>query len=382
MAEMTGSRPVWIQVLHQVSALGEGNRNLESRLDRKETALQRETVGKDPVYLGRIPGSLIPEGRARAAAQGVSLTNFETLVWHSLSAAEEKLGGRLPACPWILSTTKGNIGDWAPGREEEVKLFSSAQKIARIMGLPSALVVSQACVSGMVALLLAQRRIATGREEEILVTGAELVADFILKGFASFHALSPSPCRPFDQHRKGISLGEGAATLLLSARRPKQGGAIALLGGSSTNDANHLSGPSRTGEELALAIERALKEAGTEAGEVDMVSAHGTGTVYNDEMEAKALGILGLENKPIHSLKGLIGHSLGAAGVLETALVMEAMEGGYVLPSLGYRQGGVSYPLAVTEQRREARVRTVLKTGSGFGGVNAALVFRREEALP
>src|SRR5690606_19272037 len=121
---------------------------------------------------------------------------------------------------------------------------STAQKMAAYFKMKiKPLVVSHACVSGLIALLLAQRRIAMGWEDRVLVTGADLVSDFVLSGFQSFHALSPEPCRPFDHHRQGISLGEGAATILLSAQ-PESDHPIALVAGSSTNDANHLSGPS------------------------------------------------------------------------------------------------------------------------------------------
>ncbi len=115
---------------------------------------------------------------------------------------------------------------------------------------------------------------------------ADLISSFIYSGFQSFQAISPNPCRPFDADRDGISLGEAAATVILSAN--KTPGSILLGGGSVSNDANHISGPSRTGEELFLAISSALKQSGTSNDEIDFISAHGTATRYNDEMEAKA----------------------------------------------------------------------------------------------
>ncbi len=381
MAEVNPFRPVWVQVLHQASALGESREERWDRFRRGQSALAPEQRPEgETVFLGRIPRGLWEEWKSLAEAQGLSLSDFEVLVWRSVSAARQNAAEEFRDCPWILSTTKGNIAEWKPGQEETIRISHTAAKLARLLGMRRPpWVVSQACVSGLVALILAQRRISTGQEDRVLVTGADLISDFVLRGFQSFHALSAQPCRPFDQDRDGISLGEGVATLLLTAEKPRHAPSILLAAGSTTNDANHLSGPSRTGEELALAMERALDQAGVRPSEIHLVSAHGTGTVYNDEMEAKALGKMNLVDTPVHSLKGWIGHSLGAAGVLESALVMEAMEEGLVIPSLGYRTPGVSYPLSVTQSLITARLNTVLKTGSGFGGVNAALVFRCDE---
>lgn len=384
---MTKPRPVWIQALHQVCGAGEEVEALWLRMRSLETALDRE-VGHDgePRYIGRISHSSWLAWKealkAEADRERPDLSMFETLVWRSLHGARKELGEKVKEVPWILSTTKGNIGAWREGQDERARLFSTAKVLAdhfEMKHRPT--VVSHACVSGLLALILAQRWISTGQADQVLVTGADLVSEFILRGFQSFHALSLGPCRPFDHHRNGISLGEGAATLLLSAqvigKTP-----IELVSGASTNDANHLSGPSRTGEELAMAIERCLTQAGVSPKSLDMISAHGTASVYNDEMEAKALGMLGLVETPVHSLKGLVGHTLGAAGVLETAIVLEAMERQQRLPSLGYKTPGVSYPLAVTETLQSARLDHVLKTGSGFGGVNAAILLRRHPNRP
>src|SRR4030095_1681042 len=121
---------------------------------------------------------------------------------------------------------------------------------------------------------------------------------FIYSGFRSFQAISPKPCRPFDAARDGISLGEGAATVVLSATNFP--GAVQLSGGSVSNDANHISGPSRTGEELWLAISRALKQAGVQTDEIDFISAHGTATRYNDEMEARAIHLGSMQEIPVN----------------------------------------------------------------------------------
>jgi 3-oxoacyl-[acyl-carrier-protein] synthase-1 len=150
-----------------------------------------------------------------------------------------------------------------------------------------------------------------------------------------------------------------------------------MMSGATSNDANHISGPSRTGEELSVAIKRALAEAGLQSADINMVSAHGTATPYNDEMEAKALHLSGLSNAPLHSMKSYTGHTLGAAGVLESAMIIKAMQEQQLIPSAGYEEHGVSVPVNVTTAMQPATINYVLKTASGFGGSNAAIVWGR-----
>jgi 3-oxoacyl-[acyl-carrier-protein] synthase-1 len=150
-----------------------------------------------------------------------------------------------------------------------------------------------------------------------------------------------------------------------------------LAGGAISNDANHISGPSRTGAELANAINNALNAAGIGAGEVDFVSAHGTATSYNDAMEAKAFALSGVAAKPVHSIKGALGHTLGAAGIVESVLSIMAMTEGRLIPTAGHSAPMLANPLNVATSATPANLRIGLKTASGFGGCNGALVFER-----
>jgi 3-oxoacyl-[acyl-carrier-protein] synthase-1 len=182
-------------------------------------------------------------------------------------------------------------------------------------------------------------------------------------------------CRPFDNDRKGINLGEAAATIVLSADCALPPIAQ-LVGGATTNDANHISGPSRTGAELALAIERTLQQASVSPNDIGMISTHGTATIYNDEMEANAFTLLGLQGVPTHSLKAYTGHTLGAAGVLECAIGLAFMQKQLLLPSLGYTTCGTTHPLNITTASESASIDYLLKTSSGFGGCNASLLWK------
>lgn len=218
--------------------------------------------------------------------------------------------------------------------------------------------------------------IQSGRYETVVVSGADVISKFILSGFRSFNAISAQPCKPFDADRDGITLGEGAATIILSAK-PKYAGEIQVMGGATRNDANHISAPSRTGEELAQAIGASLKEAGLSSTAIDFISAHGTATVYNDEMEAKAITLSGLQTTPVNSLKGFYGHTLGAAGLIESIISIQSLKENIIIPTPGFKHTGVPTPVNVCTQLISKPLKTCLKTASGFGGCNGAVIFNK-----
>lgn len=308
-----------------------------------------------------------------------SLSPFERLALYSVRDAigNCEIDLVIKDTAFILSTTKGNIELLGQATDEKLLLNYSANMIARALGLVNKpIVISHACVSGVIALNYGLRLIESGRYKNVIVTGCDRFSRFVLSGFQSFQAISEEACRPFDADRKGINLGEAAATIILSSQAGQMPIAR-LLSGATSNDANHISGPSRTGEELALAINRALSEAQVDAKDIDMVSAHGTATLYNDEMEAKAFGIAGLAGSEVHSFKGYTGHTLGAAGVVESAMVVEAIRRQMLIPSPGYSNNGVSQELKITPKMQPAEINYVLKTASGFGGCNAAVVWGR-----
>ncbi|TDX02284.1 beta-ketoacyl synthase N-terminal-like domain-containing protein [Dinghuibacter silviterrae] len=298
---------------------------------------------------------------------------FEELAVASASAAlvESGLDPSDPRLVFILSSTKGNIGLLERGVDDPsvFSLASSASRIAARLGFVTPpLVVSHACISGVEAMITARRLLRAGRFDHAVVAGADLITRFILSGFQSFQAVSPEPCRPFDAGRQGVTLGEAAGTVVLSVRA----GGIRLAGGAVSNDANHISGPSRTGEELYMAIRRALP-----GGSVDFISAHGTATLYNDDMEARALTLAGLAGVPVNSLKGFYGHTLGAAGLVESIISMQSLRENLILGTPGYRSPGTVVPLRVAAAPIHLPVQRCLKTASGFGGCNAALILEK-----
>lgn len=282
----------------------------------------------------------------------------------------------------IISSTKGNIGlleteTLTDELKQRISLQSSANIVATHFGfINTPLIVSNACISGLLAIITGARLIQAGIYENVVVAGADVISRFIMSGFQSFQAISAEPCKPFDENRVGITLGEGAGTVVLSAKKISDTN-IKVAGGATGNDANHISGPSRTGEELSYVIRQAMQEAGVSATEIDFISAHGTATIYNDEMEAKAIALAGLAHAPVNSLKGNYGHTLGAAGLIESIITMQSMKAGVVLPTPGFEQLGVSAKINVAKELQEKTLTHCLKTASGFGGCNGAIVFSK-----
>ncbi len=316
---------------------------------------------------------------------GNGYTKFEQLLILSINDAYKIAGISVTGqrTGLIISSTKGNISliednELTDDLRKRIALYTSAQLIAKHFGFTTQpVVISQACISGIVALITGLRLLQSGCYDHIVVAGADIISRFILSGFQSFHAVSNEPCKPFDVGRNGITLGEGAATIVLSVHKPASGEVIKLCGGSASNDANHISGPSRTGAELYQAMKKAIAEAGIDEKKIDIISAHGTATLYNDEMESKAINLAGLQHVPVNSLKGFYGHTLGAAGLIESVISILSLKKNIMLPTPGFNTAGTSLPVNVSNTILEGEYQCCLKTASGFGGCNAAIVLQK-----
>lgn len=308
-----------------------------------------------------------------------SFSKFEQLLLLALAPEVEKYRKYFDAdCGFILSSTKGNISDLSVNSTDYL-LQNSAKKIAQEIGIQTEpIVLSNACVSGVMAISIAKRLIASNSYRHVLIAAGDVFSSFVFSGFQSFHAVSSNPCKPYSKFRDGITLGEAAAAIFVSNDVEAIGETtFEIVGDSSINDANHISGPSRTGEGLHLSIENALNEAGLEAKDIDCISAHGTATEYNDEMEAQAFFRSHLQQKPVFSLKGFFGHTLGAAGLLETLVTLGFAKNNLIPRSFGYDENGLTILLNVVEETHSLPINCVLKTSSGFGGANTAMVFKK-----
>lgn len=277
---------------------------------------------------------------------------------------------------FILSSTKGNI-------EENISLADSAQRIASQLGIDSKpIVVCNACISGLSALILGNRLIDSGLYDAAIVCGCDTPRQFILSGFQSLKALSPEPCRPFDMERMGLNLGEAAATLILS-KNPIQGNSWRMGDGFIRNDAFHISTPSKTADGLYLSLQRTLesftKEISSTCKQIDLkahlafINAHGTATLFNDQMESVAIGRAGLSDLPANAYKSFWGHTMGAAGILETIISMKAIDDDTILGTRGFSELGVSGKMNICAENRPTDKKGFIKMLSGFGGCNATI---------
>lgn len=369
-----------------ISPLGTTTKENLDRVKKGDSALRlydSSTVLPEPFFASLIDeDSLAGEYSELGDLSG--FTRFEKRIILSVSKALKGTGIDPASADvlFVISSTKGNVElldeevNFCTGeRAQRERLGVSAEKIAAFFkNKNTPVVVSNACISGLCAQIVAMRQLRAGKFGTVIVTGSDVQSRFIISGFQSFKALSQEACRPFDADRKGLNLGEAAATIIFKYKTPSPEDWV-LLRGAIRNDANHISGPSRTGEGSFRAIRTILGDVKPE--ELALVSVHGTSTAYNDEMESIALTRAGLQNVPVNSLKGCFGHTMGAAGILETILSMASIDEGIVLGTRGYSKCGVSCPLDISPDVRQTSKRAFIKLLSGFGGCNAAAMFAK-----
>lgn len=279
---------------------------------------------------------------------------------------------------FVLSSTKGNVDLLEENPDDPRAYISvSAEKIAGYFGNNNKpIVASNACISGVCAQIAAVRALSSGRYSKAVVIGADVLSKFIVSGFQSFKALSTECCRPYDKYRVGLNLGEAVGTLIIASKDSEASGCRwQYVASSNHNDANHISGPSRTGEGSFRVLRDILKN--LDKSHLAFVNAHGTATAYNDEMESIAISRAELAELPVNGMKGYYGHTLGAAGVIETILSMAALDDNAVPGTKGYTEQGTSHALNISSEWRETRGDTFIKLLSGFGGSNAGIAWQK-----
>ena len=269
-----------------------------------------------------------------------------------------------PETRLFVATTVGAIDLLEQGGETDT-VQEFLLRAEKVFGIPDGILVSAACASGQTAVALATRQIEHGDIRHALVVGGDITSEFVTEGFAALGALSKGVSRPYDATRDGLTLGEAASALLLSG---EPGGTGRIIGAAESGDAAHITSPDLTGSMLAEACRAALGGE-TPAG----VVGHGTGTVYNDQAEGAALGTLFPNSPPpLFSLKGNLGHTLGATGVLQIALGLELARRGVMPP-----QSGLQTPMPganVAARPRKLSGSKLLSLNVGFGGLNSAVV--------
>ena len=337
---------------------------------------------EDQFCVSKIPDEIIAE-KATVLKNPASHTKLEALSLLSIQSVIDQscIDPEDARILLIYSTTKGNIdileGAYKNLHEQRAYLPVFAKHLQDYFKMKNRpVVLSNACISGLLAIIIAKRFIEQGNYDHVIVCGGDIISEFTISGFKSFNAMSSEPSKPFDENRTGINLGEAAATILITNDKtlalPYQ---TQIISGASANDANHISGPSRTGDGLFQCLKHTLANQNKDG--LGFISAHGTATAFNDEMESIAFERAGLTTVPVNSLKGYYGHTLGAAGVLETILSLESMKHQKLIKSAGYETKGVSGNIQIIESHKESSFSSFIKTASGFGGCNASALFSK-----
>lgn len=392
-------KPIRLSAFTMTSGVGRGLAPARQALRDNASGLapcRFETVALD-TFVGEIEGlddQRLPAGlerfdcrNNRAAELGLAQDGFVEAV----DEAAARLGaGRIgvfmgTSTAGILQTEiafrhRGSSGELPNDFDYRTthNTFSIAEYVRTRLGLagPCA-AISTACSSSAKAFASAARLIEAGVIDAAVVGGVDTLCLTTLYGFNSLQLLSPEPCRPYDEARVGISIGEAAAFCLLERAGGGAGDSVHLLGTGESCDAHHMSAPHPEGLGARLAMEAALASAGIGPGDIDYVNLHGTGTPSNDAAEDRAVvGLLG-ERVPVSSTKGMTGHTLGAAGGVEALVAVIALQEGYIPGSPGTR--AVDRKLRANYQLagRAAPLARALSNSFGFGGSNCSLVFGR-----
>jgi len=376
---------VYVSHNNIISSLGFTSETVVANISNEISGLQRidnATILPEAFYTSLIPTETLQEN-FNALNPKANYTRLEQMMITSLStviaASNIEINDRVGL---IISTTKGNVDALDannPFHKDRAYLSELGNQVKEFFHFKNdAIVVSNACVSGILAVAIAKRYIQQGIYDHVFITSGDVITEFILSGFNSFQALSSEPCKPYDVNRTGINIGEVAASVLVTKDADALAKeAVTILGEGSCNDANHISGPSRTGEGLYRSMQSAFTQANISAAEVDFISAHGTATMFNDEMEAIAFSRMDLSPVPLNSLKGYFGHSLGASGLVETIVGMHSLKNNTLYKSLGFETSGVTKPINVITKTTKKNINRFLKTASGFGGCNTAILFQK-----
>lgn len=282
---------------------------------------------------------------------------------------------------FVFATTKGNVhllDESISMPSDSLQLTKMARKVAQWFGNKTCpIVVSNACISGLQAQIEAERILIAGKAEYVITIASDMLSPFIVSGFQAFKAISDEECRPFDEDRLGLNLGEAAACVIYKrASEIEDNSCWRIESKAVFNDAFHISHPSKTAEGSYLALKTVIEDINPES--ITMINVHGTATMYNDEMEAVAINRAGMAEVPINSLKGFFGHTMGAAGLVETLITMQSLDNGVILGTKGFCNLGVSRKVNISSHNREAKGMRFIKLISGFGGCNAAVRYSKQ----
>jgi len=394
--------PVLLSHFTATSCLGYGNTATLAALRLQRSGLQPcqfETVHDLAIYVGEVAGVDAVELPASLAAYNC---RNNRLAWLGLQqdgfsdavAAAIARHGRRRVGVFLGTSTSGILETEQAFRHRDPvsgalpdafvyrtthNTYSVADFVRTAFQLEGpAVVVSTACSSSAKVFASAARMLAAGLIDAAIVGGVDSLCLTTLYGFNSLELLSPEPCRPFDIARKGLSIGEAAAFILLERPGAQlNADAVLLLGAGETSDAHHMSSPHPEGLGAKMAMAAALQSAGLQAADIDYLNLHGTATPSNDAAEGKAVAALFGNNVPCSSTKGATGHTLGAAGGMEAIISALALQQGFLPGGVNTQQLDPAIPIQYLTANRDSAPRRVLSNSFGFGGTNCSLILGR-----
>jgi 3-oxoacyl-[acyl-carrier-protein] synthase II len=373
-----GVNQIWVTEVRLATALGDLEQTWDGLLQGRSGI--REVTHLDTSGLGSNLGAPIANLGPRRNGTTRLHPILDQILTESLTVSEE---------PFLITATiKGGIDNLEAlyqGREADTddilpsRLPALVSKKLGIKLAPGGFNVNAACASGTTAIARAASMIRSGICDCSIVCCAESLSLFSYAGFASLRILSPQPCRPFDRDRDGVTQGEGAVVLvLMNAQKAKEMGRPCygvVMGWGMTNDAEQIITPAHDARGLIDAIKNALTCAGLDPREIGAIGAHGTGTIYNDAAELLAIHeVFPTDDVPVYSVKGSLGHTLGAAGGIEAAIALKALSVGIVPPTAGLKNREKDSQVRVVSEATSFDGRYMLTMNSGFGGANCALV--------
>ncbi|HEX2958096.1 MAG TPA: beta-ketoacyl synthase N-terminal-like domain-containing protein [Chitinispirillaceae bacterium] len=354
-----------------------GQHALYSSLGTTEETLNSLIDGKSGIVSGplfHLPVSSAPFPDLRFRSLEYAIGNL----WSSIDQGSLDLASTV----FIYCAAKGDvraIDNGSSGTDYPSPLLSlQAQQIIQQLGIKPArtISISNACASGAAGVEIAKEYLEQGMFSSAILFGFDSISEFVATGFHALGALSPKPARPFDSARNGLTLGEGVALAILHTNPDQQYDAV-VVGAGSSNDANHRTGPSRTGDGLYRAMLTAAKDASDQQYSIGAVKCHGTATAYNDAMEAKAIkSFFNDKIPPCFSLKGALGHTSGAGSLMEFLIAAHLLKLRIAPPTTGFYNHGVDEPVPISSSKQTITGDSMLCLSAGFGGLNSAVIIK------
>lgn len=390
---MKNHSPIVISAASLVTALGSGQRATLTALQERRDVLRRSDFAQlAQGYIGRVEGveqHSLPHALSgfecrnnRLAAMALGCDGFDSAVAHAagrygadrIAVVVGTSTSGVLSCEEAYQQRRHNGGLMPDGydRQRTHDLQSLAWFVCEALRLTGpALTVSAACASSARAMLDASQLIHSGIADAAVVGGADSLCRLTMAGFAALDLVSPSPCRPCDAERQGLSIAEGAGFCLLE--RGNSG--IALLGAGASSDGYHMSSPRPDGAGAALAMRRALESARLAPDDIDAINLHGTGTKANDAAEDAAVFTVFGSELPVSSTKGFTGHTMGSCGIIEAVISLICLKHGFLPGCLRVTRVDPAFRACVLTGNQSGTLRRLLSNSFGFGGINVSLVF-------